>query len=377
MKNKHYAPKAAVFVAAALIFLLTGCGGFAASKGPKTNKRYNEKKMQTLTGKKVSVKKQKDVYADQEFGFGFVVPKTLNDLREKGTLEILPGAENITFFTVFAQSFFPLRASIHPETITEDEWIAFVLEAEKHAFAAGFMLRVPSGELSGDDEALFEYVKERYAVCEKIAEAGGISYWFGYNTDYSNVNFSDAEKADVQSVIDELKDFKKNIFVFPPLARGNAVSQDGSVQGGLTSFSARTLDGKTVTQDLFKDYKVTMINIWATWCSPCVKEMPDLAKLHSSMLPSGTNMISICVDAAENPEGAKQVLASVSAGFTTLVPNADLAPFLNGVSALPTTVFVDSKGNFIGKAITGAPGREPAAAYAKTLQELSDAENAK
>ena len=106
MKNKHYAPKAAVFIAAALIFLLTSCGGFAASKGTKTNKRYNEKKMQTLTGKKVSVKEQKDLYADQEFGFGFVVPKALNDLREKGILEILPGAENITFFTVFAQSFF-------------------------------------------------------------------------------------------------------------------------------------------------------------------------------------------------------------------------------------------------------------------------------
>lgn len=367
--------KTAALVTALLIFTASSCSAF--SFGTKTNKKYNEKKMKTLTGKTVTVENRDNVYTDQEFGFGFVVPESLKTLSAEGLLEILPRAENITFFTLYSQKLYDLVSSLNPETVTEEQWASFTKEAEKYAFPAAFLFRLPSGEPQGMDADILNFIKENYSAVEKIADFSGTAYYFGYNTDYAKIEFSDDEKNKAGTLIGELKDFKKNIFVFPPLVRAdeNALSAPAPSSAGLTSFQAQTLTGETVNQDMFKDYKVTMINIWATWCPPCVKEMPDLAKLHSSMLPEGTNMISICIDSDSDPQGARDILNKVSARFTTIVPNAGLSGFLSSFSAIPATVFVDSHGNLIGKPITGVPGRDPAAAYAKTLAELAASQN--
>ena len=154
-------------------------------------------------------------------------------------------------------------------------------------------------------------------------------------------------------------------------ASGAMGMADGQMSGLFGSFSAQTLDGRTVTQDIFKDYKVTMINLWATWCGPCVREMPELAKLHKEMLPEGTNMISVCLNASDDTAAAKEIVDTVSASFTTIIPNATLLKTLNRISAIPTTLFVDSEGKEIGKRITGVPGRDAASAYAKALQEIA------
>ena len=61
-------------------------------------------------------------------------------------------------------------------------------------------------------------------------------------------------------------------------------------EAGLTSFQTYDLSTiafdeneemtiETVTQDIFADYDLTMVNVWATWCGYCVEEMPELAKL--------------------------------------------------------------------------------------------------
>lgn len=367
--------KTAAIVTALLIFTASSCSAF--SFGTKTNKKYNEKKMKTLTGKTVTVENRDNVYTDQEFGFGFVVPESFKTLSGEGLLEVLPYSNSITLFSFYSQKLHDLVSRMDPATLTQEQRVFFEQEARKYAFEAAFLFRLPSGKPKGDDEEILNFLKENYSVVEKIADFSGTAYYFGYNTDYAHIQFSDDEKTKAGTLIGELKDFKKNIFVFPPLVRAdeNALSAPAPSSAGLTSFQAQTLTGETVNQDMFKDYKVTMINIWATWCPPCVKEMPDLAKLHSSMLPEGTNMISICIDSDSDPQGARDILNKVSARFTTIVPNAGLSGFLSSFSAIPATFFVDSHGNLIGKPITGVPGRDPASAYAKTLAELAASQN--
>ena len=50
----------------------------------------------------------------------------------------------------------------------------------------------------------------------------------------------------------------------------------------LTEFTAVTADGEKITQDYFRDYDATIINIWATYCPPCIEEMPKLAELEKN-----------------------------------------------------------------------------------------------
>lgn len=119
----------------------------------------------------------------------------------------------------------------------------------------------------------------------------------------------------------------------------------------LIGFKTKDLNGKEVTSDIFSKNKLTMINIWATWCGPCVEEMPDIAKLYKD-LPKETNIISICTDAGDDKQAldfAKDVMKKSKAEFKTLIPDETLKKNLtNDIQALPTTIFVDSEGKVIG-----------------------------
>lgn len=138
---------------------------------------------------------------------------------------------------------------------------------------------------------------------------------------------------------------------------------------GLTSFSTRDMQGETVTQDVFADYDLTMVNIWATWCGFCVQEMPELARL-KDMLPENVNLITICDDASVEPELAAEILEASGATFQTLETSPEMYDQLLGeVYAFPTTCFLDSDGVLVGEPIPGVPSLENAAdAYYTLIQ---------
>lgn len=138
----------------------------------------------------------------------------------------------------------------------------------------------------------------------------------------------------------------------------------------LTAFQAVDLEGNTVTQDIFGDYEVTMINVWATWCEPCRKEMPDIQAAFEQ-LPENANIISVCTDAGENEALAGQIVETTGAKYMVLVPDSDTAKQFSSIHAYPTTLFVDSKGQQIGSPITGAPsGTDLTQFYLSRINEL-------
>ena len=123
--------------------------------------------------------------------------------------------------------------------------------------------------------------------------------------------------------------------------------------GDLKLFSTVDMAGEEVTQDIFADYEVTMVNIWATWCNPCVEEMPALAKL-KEQLPDNTNMITICQDAESEGELANTILNDSGATFQTLKTSETIDnSLMQNIQAFPTTIFVNSEGEIIGNVIEG------------------------
>ena len=137
------------------------------------------------------------------------------------------------------------------------------------------------------------------------------------------------------------------------------------------AFSSKALDGEAVNNDVFSGKKLTMVNIWATWCPPCVAEMPDLGNMGRAM-PEGTQLIGIILDVeGPNDDGAiseaKRILSKANADFIQIFPTKEMESVLRTVRAIPTTIFVDSEGKIVGTPLVGARNEK---AYRAEVEKL-------
>lgn len=126
------------------------------------------------------------------------------------------------------------------------------------------------------------------------------------------------------------------------------------------TFSAVDIEGNTVTSDIFSQSKLTLVNIWGTYCPPCIKEMPDLQLLYEELKSKNVNLIGIMVDVSEseNKELAKNILKDNNVQFINIIPNEDLnVQLINKVPAVPTTYLINQEGYVIG-GIVGSRTKE-------------------
>ena len=138
-------------------------------------------------------------------------------------------------------------------------------------------------------------------------------------------------------------------------------------RGPFEEFTAADFEGNPVSEDIFKEYDLTMINIWATFCGPCINEMPDLGKLNEEWKEKGVQVVGICSDLVdydgalveEQLETAKEIVEEIGASYLHLNPEGDLARrLLPQISVVPTTVFVDSEGRQVTSTVRGAKSLE-------------------
>jgi rhodanese-related sulfurtransferase/thiol-disulfide isomerase/thioredoxin len=136
-----------------------------------------------------------------------------------------------------------------------------------------------------------------------------------------------------------------------------------SETGILGTFEAGDIDGNAVNESLFTGYKLTLVNVWATFCGPCIDEMPGLGELHRAYADKGVQVVGIVIDVTDSkgnvqPElldTARDIIELTAADYRHLLPSADLNDaLLNEVTAVPTTIFVDEKGNQVGETYVGS-----------------------
>ena len=82
----------------------------------------------------------------------------------------------------------------------------------------------------------------------------------------------------------------------PPLPQGTLVLEEGAKR---PDAELRRLDGSTAKLSDF-DGRPLLINFWATWCPPCIEEMPDLATLHREIAGRNGRVIGIGIDSPDN-----------------------------------------------------------------------------
>ena len=177
----------------------------------------------------------------------------------------------------------------------------------------------------------------------------------------------------------EKKDRPDNGFV---LAEKSDLEQtqafDGETSKDLSKVVAKDIDGKEFSSKDFAKYDLTMVNVFATWCSPCVKEIPDLAKVHNEMKSKGVNIVGIVTDTYDGAnvdqtavKKAKLIKEKSKVAYPFLIPDKTLFNGrLIGIQAVPETFFVDKNGKIVGDTYSGA---RDAATWKKIIEkELSN-----
>lgn len=154
--------------------------------------------------------------------------------------------------------------------------------------------------------------------------------------------------------------------------------QEPETSGGiLSAFTAEDLQGNAVDQTVLQGHKLTMVNVWATYCSPCIAEMPDLGALSEKYATRGVQMIGLVSDVQDASGSisptqvalAEDIIAQTGANYLHIVPTDGLNYLMYQISAVPTTFFVDETGKQIGGTYVGAKSLDEWAEIIGTLLE--------
>ena len=119
----------------------------------------------------------------------------------------------------------------------------------------------------------------------------------------------------------------------------------------ITAFKTNDLNGNTYTNSMFARSGLTMINVWATWCDPCIKELPDLQRV-SDNYSGRMQLFGALYDSSTSGacESALTILEGLNISYPVLKCNSQLKKAMldpYGINKMPTTLFIDSNGNVV------------------------------
>ena len=204
----------------------------------------------------------------------------------------------------------------------------------------------------------------------KLGESkdGKYSYYLSVNSTADAETIEELKQTTVE--ITEKKERPENGFVLSEksdLENTMAFSTDSqNVATDLSNLQTMDIDGKEFSGKDFSDYDLTMVNVFATWCSPCVQEIPDIAEIQKEMKDKGVNIVGVVTDTVdqtgENQEAlekAKLIRERSKAEYPFLIPDrSNFNGRLSGIQAFPETFFVDKKGQIVGETYSGSHNKK-------------------
>lgn len=165
---------------------------------------------------------------------------------------------------------------------------------------------------------------------------------------------------------------KDNTESSPAQEAENASSPEGGNVSASIVFEAHDMEGNAVSSEIFSETKLTMINVWATYCNPCLREMPGLGELAGAYAPDEFRIVGVISDVVEGSDQrtldyAADLVEQTSANYTHLLLNESLYyALLTDVSAVPTTFFIDEDGVILDTVI----GSMERSAWEEKINEL-------
>jgi len=152
-----------------------------------------------------------------------------------------------------------------------------------------------------------------------------------------------------------------------PAGEAPLLAADGTLSPAFWEQVFDRPDGGALSLGQYR-HKPLLINFWATWCPPCVKEMPELDRFARDFAPQGWRVLGLAVDA---PTPVKQFMSKVRVGFDIGLAGfggTELSQWLGNQSGgLPFTVLIDAQGRLRHRKM-GATRHAELAAWARAIK---------
>jgi len=111
-------------------------------------------------------------------------------------------------------------------------------------------------------------------------------------------------------------------------------------------FSRADLDGASIKLSEFRG-KVVLLNFWATWCAPCLVEMPRFSQWQQAYGSRGLQILGVSMDDSREP--VVRLAHQRPPGYPLIMGDAALAKLYGGVYGLPTTFLIDGQGRVVAR----------------------------
>ena len=229
------------------------------------------------------------------------------------------------------------------------------------------------GTIGMFEKSLSEEEVGKITKCDshtKLGESkdGKYSYYLSVKSDADAEAVEEFKKTEVKVI--EMKARPENGFVLAEKSdlEGDMVFSADSQNAvtDLSNLQTKDIDGKEFSSKDFANYDLTMVNVFATWCSPCVQEIPDLAEIQKEMKDKGVNIVGVVTDTVDQTgenrealEKAKLIRERSKAEYPFLIPDqSNFNGRLSGIQAFPETFFVDKKGQIVGDTYSGSRNKK-------------------
>ncbi len=159
---------------------------------------------------------------------------------------------------------------------------------------------------------------------------------------------------------------KEDVPAAPKVTAERPANASGTAPSSMSLPSApawqlKDVNGATVSSEQFKG-KVVVLDFWATWCPPCVKEIPGYVELARKYGNDGLAIIGVSLDQA-GPEVVKSFAAKYKVTYPLVMGDEAVVRAFGGVEAIPTTFLIDREGKIRDRKM----GAEETAEYEKKI----------